>query len=203
MQQSIFFIRDMSWKCQISEVHLRYTTINFGEFRSGKYNCEVTTALISISCVILYIILCIWDPRSSVSLLAAGPTEFCCDLTVECGDWQLGFRRFGFYYECVRTVFPFHFYIQYIGLLFLPGYRQTTSLCPSVCHSMLAFDCTNFTGEKNAECTVLRRASLNYSTSLPLNSWFTLLSNTIMIVPPIEKRFFPLSHYFFFHYFWS
>lgn len=102
---------------------------------------------------------------------------------------------------CAHSVsLPFLFSIHRSPFLarLEPGYRQTTSLCPSVCHSMRAFDCTNFTGEKNAECTVLRRASLNYSTSLPLNSWFTLLSNTIMIVPPIEKRFFPLSYYLFF-----
>jgi hypothetical protein len=49
-------------------------------------------------------------------------------------------------------------------------------------------------GGKNAECTVLR-ASLNYSTSLPLNFWLTLVSNTLVIVPPMEKRFFPLSLY--------
>ena len=53
-------------------------------------------------------------------------------------------------------------------------------------------------GKKNAECTVLRRVSLNYSTSLLLNSWFTLLSNTIMIVPPIEERVFLCRTIFFF-----
>lgn len=45
-------------------------------------------------------------------------------------------------------------------------------------------------GVGNAECTVQRQASLNYSTSLPLSFRLTLLSNTIMIVPPIGKRFF-------------
>jgi hypothetical protein len=102
----------------------------------------------------------------------------------------------------MRTVFPFHFIFNASAFFScqVKAQLQADHVFVSVCLSFYA--CLRLYqlhgGKKNVECTVLRRASLNYSTSLPLNSWLTLLSNTIMIVPPIEKRFFPLSHYLFF-----
>ena len=76
---------------------------------------------------------------------------------------SLRFRRFGLYYECVcahSVSLPSIFSIHRPPFLarLEPGYRQTTSLCPSVCHSMRSFDCTNFTGEKKCR---MHRATTN------------------------------------------
>lgn len=159
-----------------------------------RHNC-----FICICGVMLHVILCVYGSWSGVSVLTAGPTAVYCDVTVECGDWQVGFRRFLFYYEYVGSVLPCYFIFNTSAFFSceVKAWSQLDHVFVAVSLSFYAcLRLYQLYGGKNAECTVLR-ASLNYSTSLPLNFWLTLVSNTLVIVPPMEKRFFPLSLYLF------
>lgn len=120
-------------------------------FKSGKHNCNVTTAQ--------YLFLASFCISSSVyETLGQACPYWRQDPLNSVVIWRLnavidsfGFVDFDFIISLCAQCFPsilFSMHRPSFLVRLKPGYRQTTSLCPSVCHSMRAFDCTNFTGEK-------------------------------------------------------